>query len=97
MDQVLVRDLFLVLTNESEFYFQYHLPLIKRGEALFKKGEFNRDIWTNAIQVRIQTYLRSEKRSSYYGITVSKENRMAVANEMAEHLLREMKIGNFTV
>ncbi len=98
VDEILVRDVYLTLNNESEFYKNYLVPLYKSAEKFYKKGQYNSKNFINALQKGINEYtLHGPSHFSYnrkYASIIPKHEREAVAKLFEEYLLGELELGN---
>ena len=96
LDEILVRDAHLCLTNEAEFYEQHLIHCYKNLEKKYKKGEFNDVKAVDLIQENIQLYQRKNLHTSAYkGVTINKPERVAIAHQIVDFLVSEMELGNF--
>ena len=91
MNVDLIEETHLCLSNESSFYSMYLCPLYKASEKYFKKGNYDADKFTEALQSRIRLFVSSSGKYQ----NLSKEERTAVAKMFQEYHLDEMKLGNF--
>jgi len=98
VDEILVRDVYLTLSNESDFYQNYLLPLYRSAEKFYKKGQYNSKNFINALQKGINDYtLHGPIHFSYnrkFASLIPKHEREAVAKEFEEYFLGELELGN---
>lgn len=95
MDAILIRDLHLTIMNESEFYETVLVGMLKCIEPRFKKGDYDPEKFTNALQDRIRDYIKHNRGSAYHGTVVDKKHRTEVASNIVKEFTEEMELGNF--
>lgn len=98
IDQDLVRDLYLSLDSESEFYKMFLFAYYVCTEKKYRKGQFDSAKFINGLQNRIAIFCdRSPQYFSYnrkmFGL-VSKQDRVEVAKLFESYFLGELSIGN---
>jgi len=98
IDQALVRDLYLTLDNESDFYRDYLLPLYKASEKYYRKGQYDSESFINSLQKRINDYtIHGPYHFSYnrkFFDMIPKKEREAVARMFEEYFIAELEAGN---
>jgi len=98
VDEILVRDVYLTISSESDFYKDYLMPLYQTSEKYHMKGQYDSKRFINALQSRIASYaLNGPIHFAYsrkFNSVIAKADREAVAKEFEDYFLNELEIGN---
>jgi hypothetical protein len=96
VDEALVRELDLWAQNTSEIYFQKHIPFVKNYRKKQEKGIYQEDlalkgILNNYVPVVIESYRKEFGPNTL--TKVSKTDKIALAKELLQNVLDDIKAG----
>jgi ribosomal protein S18 acetylase RimI-like enzyme len=98
IDEIAVREIYLTITNEGEFYSNYLLPLYRASEKFYKKGQYDSKKFVNALQKGINDFTLHGPLHFYYHrkfySMIPKAEREEIAKMIERDFLNEIAIGN---
>jgi hypothetical protein len=98
IDEIAVREIYLTITNEGEFYSNYLLPLYRASEKFYKKGQYDSKKFVNALQKGINDFTLHGPLHFYYHrkfySMIPKAEREEIAKMIERDFLNEIAVGN---
>ena len=96
VDQTLVDEIVLTMTNDGEFYAQTIKPWIKNFQRKIKKGAFDEALALKAFEDyvakdAIKKYAVDQAGDPSYAQQIEKEDRQAIAKELLDNYMEEIQ------